>query len=123
GGDVVTAHAGDGVDLLDDDGAADEDGELEADDGDDRDEGVAKCVPDDDDAFAEALGPGGTDVVLAEGFEHGGPGESHDGAGECAAQDHGWDGHEFEVADGVIGELDVGSWRDAPLEVAAGHAD
>ena len=51
------SHAGNDEDLLDDDGAADQDRRLQADQRDYRDQRVAQRVPDDDEPFAKAPWP------------------------------------------------------------------
>ena len=56
---------------FDDDRTTDEPGHGQAQDGDDRKQGVAQGVPVDDHVFGQALGPGGQDVVLAQHLEHG----------------------------------------------------
>src|SRR4029079_18066109 len=121
--DVVAAHAGNRIDLLDDDGATNEHRKLQTHDGDNGNERIAEGVADDDDAFAQALGPGGADVVLAQRLEHGGAGEAHDAARQGAAENDGGHGQHLYVGDRVIGKGDVGDRRHAPLEVTARHAD
>src|SRR6266566_4219715 len=63
-------HAGNGEDRLDDHAAADEAGEREAEDRDDREQRVAERVLADHHALRKALGAGGLNVVLAHHLEH-----------------------------------------------------
>ena len=58
--------------LLDDDRAADEAGDGQAQQRDDRQQGVSQCVAVDDHVLGEALGARGEDVVLAQHLQHGG---------------------------------------------------
>ena len=74
------AEAGQEEDVLDDDGAGQEVGELQAHDGDDRDHGVPQHVAPQRGAAAQPLGPGGAHVVLAEGLQD---------AGTCDASEDG----------------------------------
>ena len=53
-------------DVLHDHGAPDQDRQLQADEGDNRDEGIFDAVPDNHDPLPEPLGPGGADIVLPE---------------------------------------------------------
>ena len=53
-------------DVLDDDGAGEQEGELQPDDGEHRDQRVAQRVPPQRLAAGQALGPGGADEVLAQ---------------------------------------------------------
>ena len=64
------ADSGQPEDDLDDRGAADQHADLEADDRDHRDQGVPQRVLRDHGSPADALGPGGADVVLPEHLEH-----------------------------------------------------
>ena len=68
-----------GIDRLGHDGAAEEIAGLEADQSHDRDQGVAQHVPDHDGALAQALGPGGADVVGAQDLEGRGTGHAATG--------------------------------------------
>ena len=69
--DEELADAVDVEDLLGDDEAADQEGELEADDGDDRQHGIAHGVAARDDAAEDALRARRADVVLTHDFEQG----------------------------------------------------
>ena len=51
-------------DVLHDHRAADQDRQLQADQGDNRDEGIFDGVPDNHDPLPEPLGPGGSNIVL-----------------------------------------------------------
>ena len=57
-------------DRLGDDRAAEQAGQVEAGGGDDRGQAGAQRVLADDGALRQALGPGGADVVLAQGLQH-----------------------------------------------------
>ena len=70
--DHQTADAGDGEDGFDRDCAADQRAEVQAGDGDGRDDRVAQRVLIGGAEVAHALGAGSTDVVGAENFQHGG---------------------------------------------------
>ena len=80
------AEAGQAEHGLGDDDAADEGPHVDAELGDDRGHARAQRVPDDDPALADALGPRGADVVLAEHVEHRGPGEPGVGGGRRRAR-------------------------------------
>ena len=60
------ADALDAEDLLGEDRAGQQVGEVEAEDGHHRDDGGAQRVPVGDASFGQALGPRGADVVLVE---------------------------------------------------------
>src|ERR687891_1087346 len=60
------ADAGQAEDRLDDDGAADVERHLQADQAHHRDQRVLQRVPEHDRALGQALGPRGADVVLAK---------------------------------------------------------
>ena len=68
------AHALPAEDVLGDDRAAEDAGEVERHQGGDRDERVAERVPDHDAALGEALRPGRAYVVLVHDLEHARPG-------------------------------------------------
>ena len=95
GVDGEAADAGPGEDRFGDDGSGEQRAELQAEDGEDGDHGVAQGVAVDDGALGQAFGAGGADVVLAELFEHGGADHAGEDGGERSA--HG-DGGEDEVA-------------------------
>src|SRR5882724_10134430 len=71
GRDDQPAEPGNVEDLLHDDGAGDEDGQRDADDGDGRDHRVLERVLVDDCALAEAAGAAGRDERLAQHVQHG----------------------------------------------------
>src|SRR5207249_3035641 len=71
GRDDEPAEPGNVEDLLHDDGAGDEDGQRDADDGDGRDHRVLERVLVDDGALAEAAGAAGRDERLAQHVQHG----------------------------------------------------
>src|SRR5215213_8944133 len=58
-------------DLLGDDQAADQEGELDADQGDHRQQRVLERMAVDDDLLEQPFGTGGADIVLAHHLEHG----------------------------------------------------
>src|SRR5208337_564505 len=64
GADGEASDAGPGEDGFGDDGTGEEGSELESEDGDDRDEGVAQSMAIDYAALGESLGASGADVVL-----------------------------------------------------------
>src|SRR6266540_6263973 len=72
---------------LEDDGSADEDRDLDANQAEHRDERVLNRVPDHHRPFAQAFRPGGPYVVLAQDFQHLASCKAHYGAGEGEAQD------------------------------------
>jgi len=78
--DEVGAEALPGEDGLGDDRAAEKRAGLQADDGDDGDEGVANLVAEDA-AATESFGARGAHVVLALDLEHAGAGHAHDEGG------------------------------------------
>ena len=64
------AQAGQGEDVLDHHRAGHQEAELQADDGGDRDQGVAQHVAAQHPALRQALGAGGADIVLAQRLQH-----------------------------------------------------
>ena len=60
------SEAGQEEDVLDDDGARQQKGELQAENGQDGDEGVAYRVPPQRLRAGQPLGAGGADIILAE---------------------------------------------------------
>ena len=83
------AHARQAEDLLEDHGAAEDLGDLDAEHGDDGDDRVLEAVLGHHHALAEPLGPGGAHVVLAQHLEEHGAGEAHDRGGGGDAEDEG----------------------------------
>ncbi len=96
--DGEASDAGPGEDGFGDDGAGEERAELQAEDGNDGDHGVAQGVAIDDGALGQAFGAGGADVVLSQFFEHGGADHAGEDGGQRAA--HG-DGGENEIGEGA----------------------
>ena len=66
-------------DVLHDHRAADQDRQLQADQGHHRDEGIFEGVSDNHDLLPEPLGPGRPDVVLPEHLQHRGARHPHGG--------------------------------------------
>ncbi len=83
--DGEAADAGPGEDGFRHDCAGEERAELQAEHGDDGDHGVAQGVAVNDCALGQAFGASGTDVVLAELFEHGGADHPGEDGGEGSA--------------------------------------
>ena len=82
----------------------DQDGELQADQGHHRDEGIFDDVSHDNHPLLESLGPGGSHVVLPEYLQHHGAGHPHGRGGEVGAQNQTGDDEHAEIAEQVIGE-------------------
>jgi hypothetical protein len=82
GGQGEAADAGPAEDGFGNDGSCEKAAELQANDGEDRDESVAEGVAVDHLIFRQALGAGGADVVLVELFEHGGADHAGENGGE-----------------------------------------
>ena len=90
--DHPLADAGPGEDRFGEDGAGQQQADLQADGGDHRDQRIAQGMQADDAAVGEALGAGGADIVLAQHLEHGRarlPGD--DGERNGAEHDRGQD--------------------------------
>src|SRR5690606_9889061 len=84
-----SAEAGQGEDVLDDDAARQQEGKLKAEDGQDRDPGVAQGVSPQGLVDAQALGAGGADIVLVHGVEQGGAQDARQNGGLRRGQSHG----------------------------------
>src|ERR1017187_4998431 len=89
GGKGEAADAGPGEDRLGDDGAGEQAAELQAKDGEHRNEGVGKRVAENDGMLGQALGAGGADVVLVQLFEHGGAHHAGQDSGQAHAEGNG----------------------------------
>src|SRR4029453_1190376 len=76
-------------------GAGQEGAELQADDGDDRDQRVLQRVADDDALLAQAFGARGDQVLLAEYFEHGAARQSGDDGRGAIADGERWQDQSF----------------------------
>ena len=87
--DRQAADAGPGEDRFGDDCAGQQRAELQAQNRDDGDHGVAQGVAIDYRALGQAFGAGGADVVLAEFFEHGGAHHAGQDGGERSAHGDG----------------------------------
>ncbi len=85
-------------------GSADQDGELQADQGHHRNEGIFDDVSHDNHPLLEPLGPGRSHVVLPEHLQHHGAGHTHGRGGEVGAQNQTGHDEHAEIAQQVIGE-------------------
>src|SRR5258705_1463456 len=92
GADEERADAGYAEDLLGDEGAGEDGGNLQRHQGDHRDEGIAHRLPGDGHALGESLRPRGADVVELDHVEHRGAHEAGHGRGLKEAEDG--DGHD-----------------------------
>src|SRR5437867_8241783 len=102
-------HAGQAEDRLEDHGAAEDLRDLDAEAGDDGDEGVLQAVLEHHAALADSLRPRGTDVVLAQDVEQHRAGEAHDRGGRSEAEDRGREdelGYVRPQVDRELGALD-----------------
>ncbi len=94
--DRQATDAGPGVDALGDDRPRDQDGELQAHEGHDRQQRVARAVLEDDGDGAEALGAGGAHVIRAQRLDHLG---THDARVGRGADDGEGEGGEYRAVD------------------------
>ena len=78
-------------DVLHDHGAADQDWQLQADQGDHRDEGILDGVSDHHDLLLEPLGPGRSNIVLPEHLQHHGARHPHGGCRQGRPQNQAGD--------------------------------
>ena len=106
GAQQQTAYAGQDEDLLDDDRPSDEDGQLKADDGDHRDEGILQGMPHHDYPLLQPLRPGRPDVVLAQHLQRHGARHAHRGTRKGHPQDRGREEKHSQIAQRVLGEGD-----------------
>ena len=140
--DHQLADAGEAEDRLDHHRAVEQRRRLVADDGDDRQHGVAQRVDEDDRAVADALGAGRLDVGRAEGLHHRAahhledqaerPDEQHGDRQDPVPDRAGAGGRQPAEADGEDGDADDGDPEvggrgadqrgegDDPVEDAAG---
>src|SRR5712691_7530138 len=101
------AHAGQPKDRLDDDGTAEDLRDLDAEHGEDGNEGVLQAMLEHDGPFAEPLRPGGAHVVLPQHLEEHGSREPHEGRAGGNAEDEAGQEELHEVAAGIAAELHV----------------
>ena len=94
-------------DVFDDDRATGDDGDLQADQRDDRDEGVLHGVGQHHSALLKALGPGHPHIVLTQDFQHHGAGHAHGAGRQVGSQDQGGKDEYGEVGQRVDAEGDV----------------
>src|SRR5882757_1320755 len=85
GGQGEAADARPTEDCFSYDGTRKQAAKLQADDCEDRDQRVAQGVAIDNGVFCQAFGASGSDVVLVELFEHGGPDHPGEDGGETKA--------------------------------------
>ncbi len=88
--DGEAADAGPGEDGLGHNRAGEQGSELQSENSDDWDHGVAQGVAIDDGAFGQAFGAGGSNVVLAKFFQHRGADHAGQNGGECSTHGDGW---------------------------------
>ncbi len=122
--------------VLHDHGASDQDRQLQADQGDDRDEGILDGMPDDHDPLPEPLGPGGADIVLPQHLQHHGARHAHGGSGHGRPQNQAGDQKHLHIPQRVFAERNqphrrrpappdgrVDHHHNAQPEVGRGQAD
>ena len=109
-------------DGLQDDGAAEQRGELEAAEGDDGDQGVPQGVPENHDPLSESLAAGGAHVVLAQHLQQVGAGDAGEIGAVAPGQDQGGPHDLEDVVEGVIPDGGVVEGR-GPVEVDEHHED
>src|SRR6266536_5549048 len=100
-------HPGQGEHVLGDHCSADQRAELEAEHGDDRDEGVLEHVATDDARLRKPLGPRGTHVVLRERVEHARTQGARDHGGEGEAQSERGQDERAETGHHLLEGVDV----------------
>ena len=91
-------------DVLHDNGATNQDRQLQTYQGNHRDEGVLDGVSHDDDPLLEALGPGRPDIVLPQHLQHHGTGQPHGARRSSGAQNQAGNDEHPEIAQRVFGE-------------------
>src|SRR4029453_9920107 len=91
--------------------AADQDGDHDADDRHDRDQGVLHHVAANDALFTEPFGPRGPDVVLPQHLEHHGARDAHQGSAQHQPQKDSGQQELQQVAFYIPGHGDVLQWR------------
>ena len=118
--DEQPPHAGVVEDGLGDNRPAEDARYLEHHDGDERNQGIASGVLEDDHAFPQTLGAGGADVVLAQHFQHGGAHE----AAPASQVEQGQHAHWQDQVDDAVGQgvgLDAQHVLDAAGDDASGE--
>ena len=90
--------------MLDDDRTPDEDGQLKADDGHHRNEGILQDVPHHDDLLPEPLRPGSPDVVLPQHLQCHGARHAHRGSRKDRSQDRGREEKHPQITEQVLRE-------------------
>ncbi|MDP7522812.1 MAG: hypothetical protein QF387_08030, partial [Arenicellales bacterium] len=91
-------------DVLHDHGAAYQEGQLRAYQGDYRDQGILDGVSHDNHALPETLGPGRPDVVLPEHLQHHGARHPHGAGGKGRPQNQAGNDQDPQVAPRVFGK-------------------
>ena len=83
--------------LFGDDRPAEDGGDAEGDDGDNRDQGIAQDMYQHHRALGQSLGPGGAHIVLAEIVQHRGPHESAELRCDLQGKHHDGEDHLFQL--------------------------
>ncbi len=91
-------------DVLDDHGPPDQDWQLQADQGHDRDERIFDSVSEHNEPLLEPLGPGGADIVLPQHFQHHGARHPHRGGRIVRPQNQTRDDEHPETAQRIFRE-------------------
>ncbi len=99
-----TAQAWQVKEVLHDDGAPDHERQLQADQGDDRDEGIFDGVSQHDRLFLEPLGPGSADIVLPQYLQHHGARHAHGAGRKGRSQNQAGNDQDPQVAPRVFGK-------------------
>src|SRR2546425_188974 len=118
--DGQAAHPGQREDRFDDHRSGQQRPELPAHDGDDGNERVLERVLVDDDPTAQALGPRGAHVVLAQHLEDGGARHAHGGRRQAEAEHRRRQQELLQVSRRRVPEADVADGRD-PAEPDGGE--
>ena len=111
---------GNGKDLFDHDGAAEQIAGHDADAREERDQRVAQGVLVDDAPLAQALGARGSHIILPKRVEHRRAHEAREVGEDGERQREGRQQHPLEVAERVFGERHIAERREAGRE--AGRA-
>ena len=90
--------------MLHDHGTPNQDRQLQADQGHDRDEGIFDAVPDHHDPLPEPLGPGSADVILPQHLQHHRARHPHGGRRQGRPQNQAGNEEHREIAQRVFGE-------------------
>ena len=109
-------------DVLHDHRAPDQDRQLQADQGDNRDEGIFDGVPDNHDPLPEPLGPGSADIVLPEHLQHHGARHPHGGSRRGRSQNQAGNEEPPEIPQRVLCERNqLQRGRPAPPDGGVDH--